>query len=267
MCAWPQLYWAYVPIWSEVTRRNKKMPMKTKPKQALVSRATRQIRRELLTPVMALLHKSGIPKPKLLAECKAAIRSASSSKLRIVHISIGQEVTGIVNRWLRDPNYLNGSGRPDELPLKGKRSIGTLVRACETTVSPKAALELMVRFGVVKRIPSGKYRLIRRLMDYGHPVYLPFEPNFKFLTDAARVSTRRLRNSTRPAGLFWQCADNPRIDSRKVREFMEFAQRRSLSFMHEINDWLDEHECTASRPAKGSVKLKRLGVGLFGICQ
>ncbi len=242
------------------------MPAKTNTKQSVVSRATRQVRRELLTPVMALLHKSGIPKVKLLAECKAAIRSASSSRLKIVHISIGQEVTGIVNRWLRDPNYLNNSGRPDELPLKGKRSIGTLVRACKTTVSPKEALSVMVRFGVVRRIPSGKYRLIRRLMDYGHPVYLPFEPNFRFLTDAARVSTRRLRNSTRPTGLFWQCADNPRIDSRKVREFMQFAQQRSLSFMHEINDWLDEHECNGSQPTKSSVKMKRLGVGLFGIC-
>jgi hypothetical protein len=234
--------------------------------ELVISKTSRQIRRDFLTPVMSLLHRSGIPKAKLLAECRSAIRMASSSKLKIVHVRISHEVTGIVNRWLRDPDYLNSSGRPDELPLKGKRSIGSLVRACSTTVSPKAALDLMVQFGVARRVPSGKYRLVRRMMVYGHPDYLPFEPNFRFLTDAARVSTRNLWNSKRPPTLFWQCADNPKIEARRIREFMQFAQQRGLSFMHEINDWLDEHECTGRQPSK-SAKLKRLGVGLFGICQ
>lgn len=232
-----------------------------------VTKATRQVRRDLLTPVMSLLHKSGISKARLLAECRSAIRLASTSKLKIIHVGISHEVTGIVNRWLRDPEYLNRSGRPDELPLRGKRSISSLVRTCGAAVSPKSALNLMVQFGVARRIPSGKYRLIRRMMVYGHPEYLPFEPNFRFLTDAARVSTRNLWNSKRPPTLFWQCADNPKIESRRIREFMQFAQQRSLSFMHEINDWLDEHECAGPQSARKSAKLKRLGVGLFGICQ
>ena len=235
--------------------------------EAGVSKTTRQIRRDLLTPVMSLLHRSGISKARLLAECRSAIRSASSSKLKIVHVGISHEVTGIVNRWLRDPEYLNSAGRPDELPLRGKRSIASLVRACRTSVRPKAALDLMVQFGVARRIPSGKYRLIRRMMVYGHPEYLPFEPNFRFLTDAAKVSTRNLWNSKTPPTLFWQCADNPKIEQRRIREFMQFAQQRGLSFMHEINDWLDEHECTGRQGTRKSAKLKRLGVGLFGICQ
>lgn len=240
------------------------MPAKN---NAAVSDITRQIRRDLLAPVMALLYKSGIPKSKLLSECKAAIRSASSSKLKIIHTSISHEVTGIVNRWLRDPEFLNSAGRPDDLPFSGKRSIKALVKACGTAVSPKAVLELMVSFRVAQPVRSGKYRLVRRMMVYGHPKYLPFEPTFRFLTDAARVSTRNLWNSKSPPTLFWQCADNPKIEARRLREFMQFAQQRGLSFMHEMNDWLDEHEYIERKPGKDAKKLKRIGVGLFGICE
>lgn len=243
------------------------MPTKHRKHFPTASKTTRQVSGEFLVPVMAFLHKSGIPKAKLLAECRTAIRLASSSKLKVVHFDIGQEVTGIVNRWLRDPAYLNSSGRPNELSIQGPRSVASLVRACESNVSPTAALSLMVKFGIARKIASGKYRLIRRLMDYGHPEYLPFEPNFRFLTDAARVSTKKLRDADIHPGLFWQCADNPRIDARKAREFLQFAQSRGLSFMHEINDWLDEHECKDSQAGKRTVRVKRLGVGLFGICR
>ena len=243
------------------------MPSTPKPKNLVTTKSTQQIRRELLIPIMAFLHKSGMSKAMLLTECRGAIQAASSSKLKVVHVSIGQDLIGIVNRWLKDPMYLNSSGRPDELPLSGKRSVRSLVRASRTKVSPKAALTLMTTYGVAKMVSSGKYRLVRRLMDYGHTKYMPFEPNYRFLVDATKVSTKRLRRTDKRAGIFWQCADNPRIDSRKMGEFMQFAQQRGLSFMHEINDWLDEHDCAISRVTKRRPTLKRIGVGLFGICQ
>ena len=223
--------------------------------------------RKLLGPIIAFLFKSGLSQAQLLAECRSAVRRASASKLKIIHVGFAQEGTDIVNRWLRDPAYLNNAGRPDELPLKGDRSIGSLVRACRVSVTPSVALEMMVDFGVVRRVASGKYRLIRRLMDFGHSKFLPFEPSFRFLLDATKVSTTRLRHSTKTPGLFWQCADNSRIESRNAQAFLRFAQQRGLSFMHEINDWLDEHERIKSRSFEKQVPLRRLGVGLFGICQ
>ena len=243
------------------------MPSTPKLKNSKTPKSTPQIRRELLTPIMAFLHKSGISQRALLAECRAAIQAASSSKLRIVHVSIGQDLIAIVNRWLKDSQYLNASGRPDELPLNGKRSVRSLVKASGTKVSPKQALAFMTTYGVATRVSSGKYRLVRRLMDYGHTKYLPFEPNYRFLVDATRVSTKTLKRIDKRVGIFWQCADNPKIDSRKVGDFMQFAQQRGLSFMHEINDWLDAHDCATSRVTRKRPNLKRIGVGLFGICQ
>jgi hypothetical protein len=243
------------------------MPSTPKNKNLTTTKSTRQIQSELLIPIMAFLHKSGLSKATLLTECREAIQAASSSKLKVVHVSIGEDLIGIVNRWLKDPMYLNSSGRPDELPLSGKRSVRSLVRASRTKVSPKEALTLMTTYGVATRVSSGKFRLVRRLMDYGHTKYLPFEPSYRFLVDAAKVSTKRLRRTDRRPGIFWQCADNPRIDSRKLGEFMQFAQQRGLSFMHEINDWLDANDCATSRVTKKHPNFKRIGVGIFGICQ
>ena len=243
------------------------MPSTANTKTPITSISTSQIRRELLTPIMAFLYRSGISKGTLLAECRAAIQASSSSKLRIVHVSVGQDLIAIVNRWLKDSQYVNSSGRPDELPLSGKRSIRSLVRASGTKVSAKQALTFMTTYGVATRVSSGKYRLVRRLMDYGHSKYLPFEPNYRFLVDATRVSTKRLKRIDKRAGIFWQCADNPTIDSHKIGDFMQFAQQRGLSFMHEMNDWLDAHDCATFRVSRKRSNLKRIGVGLFGICQ
>jgi|SRR5579862_8923788 len=239
----------------------------SKARKAITSTDPTQISRELLVPIEAFLIKSGLSRSQLLSEFRLAVKHASSSKLKVIHLALGEDVSSVVNRWLRDPIYLNSAGRPADLPLKGIRSITTLVKASQSRISANAALKMLIEFGIVRRVQSAKYRLMRRLVDFGHSEYLPFEPNFKFLVDATRVSTSRLRDAKKTPGLFWQCADNSRIDARLARAFLQFAQQRSLSFMHEINDWLDEHEWKPSRSKRKSIRLRRLGIGLFGISQ
>jgi len=222
---------------------------------------------DLLEPIMAFLGQSGMSKAALLAECHLAIKSATKSRstLKVVHVRFTQEGINVVNRWLRDPVYLNQVGRPEELPLRGARSFGSLVRACGATAAPSIVLAQLIEFGIVRKVASGKYRLIRRLMDFGQKEYVPFEPNFKFLVDATRAATSRLKATTKTPNVFWQCADNLRIPRHLTKDFLRFAHQRSLSFMYEINDWLDQHESRDSRVTRSRGQLRRFGVGLFGI--
>ena len=222
---------------------------------------------DLLEPTIGFLYKSGLSKKQLLAECRSAIRKASTkhSALSVVHVGFRKETIDIVNRWLRDPRYLNHNGRPDDLPLTGPRSVGSLVKACSVAVTPDKALSQLLEFDIVKRVASRRYRLVRRSMDFAHSDYLPFEPNLRFLVDATRAATNRLQDSKATNRLFWQCADNSRIHPRHTKEFLAFIRHRGLSFMHEVNDWLDEHETIKARVSKSGAQLKRLGVGLFGI--
>ena len=109
-----------------------------------------QVGRELLAPIAAFLVKSGLSRTQLLSEFRFAISRAGGSKLKVTHLKIGEEVSSIVNRWLRDPMFLNTVGRPAELTLRGSRSITALVRASRTNVSPTVAVNMLVEFGIVR---------------------------------------------------------------------------------------------------------------------
>src|SRR3954463_12198828 len=111
------------------------MPSKPKRYKPSTGANSGQVGHELLTPIVTFLLKSGLSRAQLASEFRLAIRRASASKLKVVHMDIGEEASGIVNRWLRDPIFLNDFGRPAELPLKGARSISSLARENQSDVS------------------------------------------------------------------------------------------------------------------------------------
>jgi hypothetical protein len=226
---------------------------------------------ELFAPIAAFLLRAGITKAELMAELRTAIDRVSRAKSGVPVVRIGVEnlASSLVSRWMRDPKYLNHVGRPDDLPLNGTRSVASLLKADQVKISPTRALSLLLDLGTVKKVAPGRYRLVRRSMNYIVPDYLPFEPNFQFLVDAARACTWGSGLSPRSPRLYWLNACSTRVDSRHAPEFLRFSKERGLSFMHEINDWLEAHE---TRLDHGGSKLnkplrrKRLGMSLFGMC-
>jgi hypothetical protein len=126
-----------------------------------------------------------------------------------------------------------------------------------------------MRFGTVKKMSPNRYRLVRRSINFAIPNYVPFEPNFQFLVDAARASTWGSAMTRKLPRLFWQNVASSNVPDRHTAAFLRFARDRGLTFMHEINDWLEAHEETPRSNAKVGKALKgtrRLGVGLFGVC-
>ena len=226
--------------------------------------------RDLFVPISAFLLRSGMTKAQLLSEWRVSIHQASRTTpgLKVVRIGSENLASSIISRWLRDPTYLNHAGRPADLPVHGKRSVASLLKAGKVTIPPTKVLALLLELGTVKKVASARYRLIRRSMNYTIPEYLPFEPNFRFLVDAARACTWGSGFPPKTKRLFWLNAITMRVHSRYAPEFLRFAKERGLSFIHEINDWLEAHESQASnahRTAKGVAKVRRLGMGLFGI--
>lgn len=226
---------------------------------------------DLFSPICAFLLRSGMTKAQLLTEWRTAVLQASAAKPRLPVVRIGFEdlASSIISRWLRDPTYLNRVGRPDDLPLRGKRSITSLLKAGHVRIPPNKVLSLLIELGTVKKVAPSRYRLVRRSMSYIIPEYLPFEPNFQFLVDAARACTWGSGDSSRTPRLYWLNAASTRVKNRHATEFLRFSKERGLSFIHEINDWLEAHESRADQApsnAKRSEKTTRLGMSLFGIC-
>ena len=226
---------------------------------------------DLLVPIVEFLQRSGMQRPQLHLEWQSAIARASRARKGVKVIRIGYEQLGltIVSRWLRDPNYLNHAGRPDDLPLRGRRSFCSLLKSCAVSLPAADLLHSLIEFGTVKKVNSNKYRLIRRSINFAIPSYLPFEPNFQFLVDAVHASTWGSSVVPKSPRLFWQNVASNSVPNKYAADFLRFSKQRSLSFMHEINDWLEAHEtasAAAPRKAANSPRSKRIGIGLFGVC-
>lgn len=240
-----------------------KMPVENLPRDLVVQ--------DLLVPIVEFLQRSGMQQPQLNLEWQSAIARASRAGKGVKVVRIGYEQLGltVVSRWLRDPSYLNHAGRPDDLPLRGRRSFNSLLKSCAVTRPAVDILDSLMEFGTVKKVASNKYRLIRRSINFAIPSYLPFEPNFQFLVDAVHASTWGSSVVPKSPRLFWQNAASNSVPNKYAVEFLQFSKERGLSFMHEINDWLEAHEsldAPTSRKRIGSKKRKRLGIGLFGVC-
>lgn len=226
---------------------------------------------DLLIPIAEFLHRSGLSHAQLLTEWRSAIKHCSGPKkgVKVVHIGFDELGVTVVSRWLRDPEYLNHVGRPDDLPIRGRRSFSSLLKSCRIERPASSVLSSLMRFGTVKKISPNRYRLVRRSINFAIPNYLPFEPNFQFLVDAARASTWGSAIAPKLPRLFWQNVASSNVPNRYNADFLRFARDRGLTFMHEINDWLEAHEETPGSNAKPGKALKgtrRLGVGLFGVC-
>lgn len=222
---------------------------------------------DLLTPLMTFFHRSGLTDAQIIALCDAALNQGKKirSGPRVTRIGPAHDSSIVVARWLRDPAYLNRAGRPADLPLRGRLSVSSLLKDCGISTAPDAAIKVLLRFNTVRRIANGKHRLIKRYMNYSIHGLLPFEPNMQFMTAAVRATTRGLGIGRPQPRVFCKWVDNVCIPQRFEAEFSRFTERRGLAFLHEINDWLDEHCHLPLRDQSGLKKMSRLGMGLFAI--
>ncbi len=221
----------------------------------------------LLRPIVIFLSRSGIPHADLAKEFDAALRGATQGAKKISIRRIGKThwCTEIVDRWLRDPAYLNAVGKPKDIPLHGKISVEALVKVASVSGAPRKAVKLMEEFGAIQKTSKGTYRLVRRYTYYTIPEALPYEPNVEFLIDAVAAATRGLGGKQKQS-LFWLRAQNGDLPKRHIADFLAYVRQRGLVFLQEVDDWLEQHAEARSTSMSTSKKFGRLGIGLFPIC-
>ena len=222
--------------------------------------------RELLAPILGLLLRSGLGEKKIREQFDRALSAAKRERSgpQVYRVQSKYLSADLLHRWMRDPKYLNSNGKPVDLPAQGETSIASLVKESAISGSPETIVPFLLKFENVRRTRDGKFRLLRRSLNYKIPDLLPFEPNFEFLVDAARSCTRGIGLPKRSQDLFWQRADSLRLDPAQAKGFLEFAETRGMLFMHEMNDWLDQRAGANDQKRKRSLKV---GVGYFGICR
>jgi hypothetical protein len=222
----------------------------------------------LLKPIVAFLRRSGITEAELSAEFQMALKQAASShqKVDITRIGATSWCADIVDRWLRDPSYVNVVGKPKDLPLTGKVSVSGLMKAVGAKGTPLQVVTFLSKFGTVKKTSKGTYTLVKRYMNYTVPGTLPYEPNMEFLVDAVAASTRGLGSRRDEGSMFWLRAQNTALPKKHVPEFLAYARQRSLVFLQEVDDWLEQHATSRTDGVRNPRVLRRVGIGLFPFC-
>lgn len=219
----------------------------------------------LLLPTLALLNASGFTETQATALFRRAWKGAAQVRgsKTVKPIDPHNSYAEIVSRWSRDRRFLDGGGTPRLLTYKGRNGIEGLVRLVDNTTDPRSALKVLMRFGTVKHVGNGRYRLLWPFFSVASSSDFAFEPSANFLAEASATVLGMLKRRRQPLGTgpFWRVADSTSVPERYVNDFLTFLRKRSLPFLEEIDEWLHAHAVTPSR-AEGSLKL---GLGLFSI--
>jgi hypothetical protein len=226
----------------------------------------------LLMPQIRFLRAAGVTFEELHSVLRAEFRRRiPKGKIgRVQRVLFNNQCARLIANWKVLPEYLDSTGYPRDLKMRGSAGFLELARLSAPGVRPSSLLVLLRQFGSVTKLRSGKLRLKTRAFLAKTPAgrVVAYEPNMQFLTDAARVIEDQLDVSVgqnRVAPRYWRAVDNHWIPERHVRDFMSFSKRRGMVLMEEVEDWLDEHEI--SRDSGKGKDLRRLGVGVFSVSE
>lgn len=226
----------------------------------------------LLIPQIRFLRAAGVT----LEQFETILRSEFRRKIpktkrgRVEHVRFNNQCARLIANWKVLPDYLDKTGYPRDLRLKGRTSFAELAKLSAPGVKPSDLLQLLREFRSVTTLGSGLLRLRTKAFIAKAPTgkVVAYEPNMQFLIDAARVIEDQLEvpsGRARSAPRYWRAVDNHWIPERYLRAFMSFSKRRGMALMEEIEDWLDEHEI--SRESSVGKNLRRLGVGVFSVSE
>lgn len=221
----------------------------------------------LLNPIVAFFNSGGMNRAQSLAALTAAIDNVrrSEGKRELEHIGVPTCYADLIATWTRERKFLDSRGRPRALSLSGANGFASLVKCACAGQDPKKLLSVLIRYRNVRRLSNGKVQLVSPLFRTSAGSKMAFEPITYFLTDAASTLTHTLKSASASSSpdLFWRTVESIQISRANAKSFMEFAKKRSLLFLEEMDDWLQAH---ASAKARGSKKKPlRVGLGLFSI--
>jgi DNA-binding transcriptional MerR regulator len=228
----------------------------------------------LLVPQIRFLRAAGVTLETITKILRHEFRrpppKTRAGGLEHVSVELADHCGNVIANWKAQPEFLSRNGRPGDLSRLGSSGFAKLVKLSAPGTPSKRILEVLVRYGAVKRLSNGKLRLMSKLFNCTHPSghVIAFEPSVAFLADAARVledhvDTQESR-ARRPVR-FWREVEDATIPQEFVSEFSAFSRRRVMVLMEEVEDWLDQHRIVDI--AHNRKKLVRLGIGIFAVAE
>jgi hypothetical protein len=217
----------------------------------------------LLGPSAAFLRASGFTRAQALNVFASAFDGISLARGRRKVERIGHPLhADILQAWYRRGRYLDSTGNPRALTLRGVNGFEGLAREVDPRIDPRETLKVLIRYGSVRKTSHGRYRLVRSVLGAATRRTVAFEPTASFLSYANDALSRSLSGAHRKGGPFWYRVEGFCGDAGTERRFRAFARDRGLLFLEELDDWLEAHN-ERERTRVQKRRRRRVGVGLF----
>ena len=170
--------------------------------------------------------------------------------------------TRVLSGWHQDADYLDGDGRPREIPAVGPPpSFEDLCRRYGGDIPYSALLKELRAVGAVSRGDDSRLSAQSR-------VYIPLQVDpakvlraGSVLQDIGTTVVHDLTATSKQALRFERRATNDRIAARHEAAFRAFLESEGQAFLERADEWLTRHEATEQEIADGEAL--RLGVGVY----
>ena len=172
----------------------------------------------------------------------------------------GNRADRVLNAWYTDPHYLDGSGKPRDLPEKGSRpSFQSLATKYLPGAAPGVVLDELKRAGAVQSLVEGRLRVRNKffrvlglnpasVVDIGNRAQGMIET---LTHNLHHPDNRRVYDST----------PSLEIEEDRIAAVREIIGRRASTFLARM-----EHELTSAVPmpkARDAKKKIRVGLTIF----
>jgi len=115
-----------------------------------------------------------------------------------------------LTHWHADPVFLDATGQPRALPLRGACSITSLAAAASAKLDAQELLDFLKRYGAVKRVRAGWLPTSQGVTVSGHRAHQSVR-GLLLIRGLLRNSTHNAMHGNSPEGWFERLAENAHI--------------------------------------------------------
>lgn len=170
--------------------------------------------------------------------------------------------TRVLAGWHQDADYLDGDGRPRDIPAAGPPpSFEDLCKRYGGDIPYSALLKELRTVGAVSRGDDAAIRALNR-------VYIPLQLDpakvlraGSVMQDIGNTVVHDLLAKPQQELRFERRATNDRIAKQHEAAFREFLEAEGQEFLVRVDEWLSRHEATEQEINDGQAT--RLGVGVY----
>jgi len=209
--------------------------------------------------------KAGIDESFLRSEFEKSLKWASKKKVpcTIFRVDSTKVAFEICQRWLRHPAYINSAGNPKALPMRGSRSLESIMKELGFTEDVPQTTELMLKIGCIEKSSGGKFMMPTRGFYSRRNGMVPFEPYAQFLIQAVTTATLPIDIKRSDKHSYWLSSTRTNLSEKQITDFVNLVKRKGHSQIVELDEWFLALPESNPSPDSDEIPKNTVGVGMF----